>query len=460
MAQVRIRGLVKAMNQVRDQLSVGLSPSEVEGMRRMVADTVAQVDAICREHNSTPAELPTPSRRAYEYLKALDFDHLMAKASQPRYRKTASKPKRTKGVRRQVRVKNLISLCHWFHDAFADLARGREGGRVRWEASNPEVVKLTRRLRAEVDKVDTLCQEAEVQPAELPVRSRRAYQWMKFLCDPEQLSAHLTTLSMAMNVTRLRPSSSPETGGPGGANSESLRQRMPRELGGVSGLHRLPIRVEFYFTSALYSTRVRPDEIRIVAHEAFVGAPYAVIRSLMWTALRADHAASDASAEAHAARVKAYAADDAFADVLLELELNVTLSPDDTFADVASDTRGRYFDLAEVFERVNAEYFDGKMQRPRLTWNQTITHRKFGHYQPTTDTLMLSITLDQEEVPAYAIEFVMYHELLHKQLGVDVVNGRRYAHTSKFRERERAFQHYEQAQASLAQLSRAVRSGR
>jgi hypothetical protein len=93
-----------------------------------------------------------------------------------------------------------------------------------------------------------------------------------------------------------------------------------------------------------------------------------------------------------------------------------------------------------------------------LTWNRTITHRKFGHYQPTTDTLMVSITLDQAEVPVYAIEFVMYHELLHKQLGVEVVNGRRYAHTSEFRARERAFPHYEQAQVFLAQLSQSVRS--
>ena len=226
----------------------------------------------------------------------------------------------------------------------------------------------------------------------------------------------------------------------------NLRKKMPREL------RTLPIHVEFYFTSALYSTRVKKGQIRIVVHEAFVDAPYAVIRSLMWTALRADEA-EDASVAKHAARVKAYAAGDTFADVLLELEL------DEDAPSIASDTRGQYFDLAAIFERVNAEYFNGTVARPRLTWNRTITHRKFGHYQPTTDTLMISITLDQAHVPAYAIEFVMYHELLHKHLGIDVVNGRRYAHTTEFRTKERAFRHYEQAQAFLAQLSHAVRSG-
>jgi hypothetical protein len=243
-----------------------------------------------------------------------------------------------------------------------------------------------------------------------------------------------------MRLTHMRSSGDEER------RLSDLRKKMPREL------RALPIHVEFYFTSALYSTRMRKGHIRIVAHEAFIGAPYAVIRSLMWTALRADEA-EGAPVAKHAARVKAYAAGDTFADVLLELEL------DEDATSIASDTHGQYFDLAEIFERVNTEYFNGTVARPRLTWNRTITHRKFGHYQPTTDTLMISITLDQAHVPAYAIEFVMYHELLHKRLGIDMVNGRRYAHTTEFRTQERAFRYYEKAQAFLAQLSHTVRSG-
>ncbi len=450
------------MNQVRAQLSTGLSPSEIEAVQRMVAATVAQVDAICREHGSTPGELPTPSRRAYEYLKGLDFDNVDVAVSQPRSSEAGTKSKRQQGGQRQIRVKNLISLCNWFHKTFARLVREdrlRSGcsdkgmrpdetvfKRRVWRTSDPDIAKLSKHLRAEVDKVDVLCQDVGARPSELPVRSKRAYQWLRFLCRPEHLVAHLTTLAEAMRLTQRRPP--PREGMKGGMLSD-LRQQMPRQM--PRELRELPVRVEFYFTSTLYSTRVRKGQIRIVAHEAFIGAPHSVIRSLMWTALATD---ATEHADEHAARVKAYAAGDAFADVLLELEL------DEEATGVAANTQGQYFDLAKIFERVNAEYFDGTMACPRLTWNRTITHRKFGHYQPTTDTLMISITLDQAEVPAYAIEFVMYHELLHKHLGVDVINGRRYAHTTAFRTKERAFQHYEQAQAFLAQLSHAVRSGR
>jgi hypothetical protein len=48
----------------------------------------------------------------------------------------------------------------------------------------------------------------------------------------------------------------------------------------------------------------------------------------------------------------------------------------------------------------------------------------------------------------------MYHELLHKVMGSKVVNGRRYAHTPAFREAERAFPRYEEAEAFLKATAR------
>ena len=77
-----------------------------------------------------------------------------------------------------------------------------------------------------------------------------------------------------------------------------------------------------------------------------------------------------------------------------------------------------------------------------------------GHYNFMTDTVMLSLTLDDARVPAYVVDYVMYHELLHKQLGVNVVNGRRYAHTPEFRSAEQAFPHYEAAVAFLNKVGK------
>ena len=88
---------------------------------------------------------------------------------------------------------------------------------------------------------------------------------------------------------------------------------------------------------------------------------------------------------------------------------------------------GMYRDLAASFERVNREYFGSALARPRLTWSRTFTGRKFGHYDPIRDTVMISATLDREDLPEYALDFVVYHELLHKQLGINWRQGRMHA---------------------------------
>jgi predicted metal-dependent hydrolase len=66
---------------------------------------------------------------------------------------------------------------------------------------------------------------------------------------------------------------------------------------------------------------------------------------------------------------------------------------------------------------------------------------------------MLSVTLDDPSVPAYVVDFVLYHELLHKKHGSNLVNGRRLAHSSGFRAEERQFAEYAAAEQRLKELA-------
>jgi hypothetical protein len=109
--------------------------------------------------------------------------------------------------------------------------------------------------------------------------------------------------------------------------------------------------------------------------------------------------------------------------------------------------------LAASFGRVNQEYFGGGLSRPRLTWSRAFGGRKFGHYDPIHDTVMISGILDRATAPDYVIDFVVYHELLHKKLGIDWSNGWAATHTAEFRERERQFARYADADALLKQLA-------
>ena len=124
---------------------------------------------------------------------------------------------------------------------------------------------------------------------------------------------------------------------------------------------------------------------------------------------------------------------------------------------IVEQVRGAAHDLGESFARVNADYFRGDMPRPRLTWNRTFTGRKFGHYDWIHDTVMVSRTLDSPKVPQFVVDFLVFHELLHKFHGLHWVNGRGYAHTAEFQQSERKFARYEEAEAVLKKLALEVR---
>ena len=117
---------------------------------------------------------------------------------------------------------------------------------------------------------------------------------------------------------------------------------------------------------------------------------------------------------------------------------------------------GMHRNLAESFERVNDSYFNGSMSCPRLVWSHTFTFRKFGHYDQTHNTVMVSMSLDRNDVPEYVVDFIVYHELLHKKLGSRWSNGRNFSHTSDFLRKEKQFQQYHKSRTVLNKLSRPI----
>ena len=115
-----------------------------------------------------------------------------------------------------------------------------------------------------------------------------------------------------------------------------------------------------------------------------------------------------------------------------------------------NDTKGRYYDLEEVFRKCNERNFRGKMPRPKiLHWSARVNHSTMGSYNQKEDSLMVNRGLDKAAVPSYVLDFIMYHELLHKALGIKNSGGRRMAHTAEFRKYEQAHPDYERAEAYL-----------
>lgn len=113
---------------------------------------------------------------------------------------------------------------------------------------------------------------------------------------------------------------------------------------------------------------------------------------------------------------------------------------------IITGAKGDFYDLQEIFARINQIYFDGNIPAPTLTWSARKTFRILGHHDAAHETIVVSLSLDTKNTPKYVVEFVVYHEMLHIFYPTEHRSGRRYNHTPAFRRREKQFAYFEEAE--------------
>ena len=114
--------------------------------------------------------------------------------------------------------------------------------------------------------------------------------------------------------------------------------------------------------------------------------------------------------------------------------------------------RGLFYDLDAIFETLNTRFFHGLMARPRMSWSQTKTRRILGHYDPAHNAIIISRIFDHFAVPAFVVEYIVYHEMLHLKHPVKLRGSRRCVHSAEFQAEEKLFPHMTQANAFLKRL--------
>ncbi len=117
-----------------------------------------------------------------------------------------------------------------------------------------------------------------------------------------------------------------------------------------------------------------------------------------------------------------------------------------------SGPQGEHYNLEEVFERLNREFFGGMMGQPQLGWSRGRSRSMLGHFDPAHNAIIISRILDHAKVPALALEYVMFHEMLHLQHPVEHGGMRRRVHTREFREAEKMFPGLKEAKEMLRRL--------
>lgn len=117
-----------------------------------------------------------------------------------------------------------------------------------------------------------------------------------------------------------------------------------------------------------------------------------------------------------------------------------------------SGAEGEHYHLDEIFDDLNHRFFNGLMARPRITWSKVRSRQRLGHYDPAHNTIVVSRIFDRPGVPRYAIEYLVFHELLHLRHPVRMKGSRRCVHSRAFQEEEKLFPRLAEAKKYVKQL--------
>jgi hypothetical protein len=113
---------------------------------------------------------------------------------------------------------------------------------------------------------------------------------------------------------------------------------------------------------------------------------------------------------------------------------------------------GRFYNLEEVFDSLNMRFFGGLLGRPELTWSEHHAKRLLGHYDAAHNTIVVSRVFDRPSSPRYAIEYLLYHEMLHLKHPVRMRGTRRCVHSREFKAEEARFPQLAEALAFIKRL--------
>ena len=387
MPRIRITGLVKLANHVRQEISRPVSPERLTELRENTSRSIETVNRILNDAGVRFDALPVPSRKAYEFLAGIDFNSIETN-------ETSSSP---------YCVPNSVSfpgLKSYLNDLLDQIAQGPDDSKLQ---------QVYVSIQKSAGNIESQIRIKNIQPEQLKSQSRLVRGWLAYFAQRENFDDYLAAVRRAKPIFH-----------------EALPEARKR-LGSVL-VHFRPMqgiyRVRWYKNATLIQLPTPAicfgrDTYRLLAEQIF-------------RKIRNKQQVLDAMLS------------ESYQQILSELDL---------LSGVVEQTMGVHHDLAASFDRVNATYFNGNLSRPHLVWSHTFTLRKFGHYDRTRDTVMVSMSLDKKDVPEYATDLIMYHELLHKTLGVTWSKHRQAAHTPQLLKEEQRFHQYREAKAVLGRLA-------
>lgn len=203
-------------------------------------------------------------------------------------------------------------------------------------------------------------------------------------------------------------------------------------------------RVEFYaFTNVNSTIRLREGVIHVRISDLLEGAPESVIEAIAHILLAKIYRKPIESL--HAVRYRRYVSSH-------DMTTKAHLVRQVRGRKRIDSARGFHYDLEEIFESLNRQFFYGLLARPLMTWSRLRARNSLAHYDPAHNAIVVSRIFDHARVPRYAVEYIVYHEMLHLKHPVKLRGSRRCVHGPEFQAEEKLFPELERAKSFLKTL--------
>ena len=204
-----------------------------------------------------------------------------------------------------------------------------------------------------------------------------------------------------------------------------------------------PMHVRFYpFVSINNTIRLRQGELYIRLSDLIEGAPEAVLYSIAHILLAKLY--RKPVDRTHSARYRRYVAGH-------EVAAKARLVRQTRGRKHIRSARGHYYHWRKSSTTSIIDFFTDLWVVRSLPGAGDHARRSLGHYDPAHNTIVISRVFDHPRVPRYAIEYIMFHEMLHLKHPVRLRGSRRCVHSREFlEEKEKQF-------AELAQAKRFLR---
>ncbi len=204
------------------------------------------------------------------------------------------------------------------------------------------------------------------------------------------------------------------------------------------------LKIEFFaFANVNNTIRLRQGRLLVRLSDLLEGAPDLVLRAIAHILLAKMY--RKPIDRAHSSRYRKYIASH---EVVSKAHLVRQMRGRKRL----NSARGRMYDLDAIFDDLNQRFFYGLMGRPRMSWSRSKTRRILGHYDPAHNAIIISRIFDHPSVPRYAVEYILYHEMLHLKHPVRLRGSRRCVHSAEFRAEEKLFPDWRRAEAWLKGL--------